>query len=346
MRAAVFHGPGGSWPEKPMLIEEVPIPEIGPKEVLVKIAACGVCRTDLEYLKVEGATPKAPPLILGHEPSGIVDAVGAEVSKFKLGDRVIISPTAPCLECTDCRRGNENLCQNMIVIGAEVDGAFAEYAKSHESAVYRLPDDLPLEESSVITDAVGTSYHAIYDVAQVKPGDTVAIYGASGGLGLVCVQLACGIGATVIGIGRKQWKLDKAREFGASVTLATADCEKISKEVKRATGGGADISIDVTGIPDMMEEALKGARPGGKVVEVGFGFHKFGIDINRLMWNELKIMGSKNYNANDMPRILRLVQQGIVSLDKLVSHRFSLDEINEAYQMLDRGELLRAIVTP
>jgi 2-desacetyl-2-hydroxyethyl bacteriochlorophyllide A dehydrogenase len=346
MKAAVFHGPGGSWPQKPMLIEERPIPAIGPKEVLVKVAACGVCRTDLEYLKIEGATPKPPPLILGHEPSGIVDAVGAEVSRLKVGDRVIISPTVPCRACADCRRGNENLCSHMTVLGADSDGAFAEYVKAHESAVYSLPADLPLAESAVITDAVGTSYHAIYDIAQVKPGDTVVIYGASGGLGLVCVQIAYGIGAKVIGVGRKQWKLDKARELGASVTLATADCDKLSKEVKRATGGGADISIDVTGIPDMMEEAIKGARPGGKVVEVGFSFHKFSTDINRLMWNELKIMGSKNYNANDMPRILSLVQKGVVSLDKLISHRFKLDEVNEAYQMLDKGEVLRAIVTP
>lgn len=346
MKAAVFHGPGGSWPQKPMLIEERSVPSIGPRDVLVKVAACGVCRTDLEYLKVEGATPKPPPIILGHEPSGMVSAVGAEVGKFKVGDRVIISPTIPCLECVDCRRGNENLCSKMVVIGAECDGAFAEYISAPERAVYHLPDDLPLEESAVITDAVGTSYHAVYDIAQVRPGDTVVVYGASGGLGLVCVQLAHAIGATVIGVGRKQWKLDKARELGASVTLATADCDRISKEVKHVTGGGADVSIDVTGIPEMMEEAIKGARPGGKVIEVGFGFHKFSTHINRLMWNELKIMGSKNYNATDLPRIIGLVQKGVVSLDKLVSHRFRLDEINEAYQKLDRGEVLRAIVIP
>jgi len=327
-----------------MTIEERPVPEMGPKEVLVQVAACGVCRTDLEYLKVEGATPKAPPLILGHEPSGVIEAVGADVTSLKPGTRVIVVPCVPCLECANCRAGYENLCSNMVIIGADYDGAFAEYIVVPEQAVFVLPDELPLEDSAVITDAVASSYHAIYDIAKVQRGDTVAIYGASGGLGLACVQIAYGIGANVIGIGRKKWKLDKARELGASETLGTEEFKQVSKEVKRITGGGADISIDITGIPAMMVEAVKGTRPGGKVVEAGFSLHKFEIQINRLMWNELKVMGSKNYNVRDMPEIIGLVQKGIVSLDKLVSHRFKLHEINEAYQMLDRGEVLRAIV--
>jgi 2-desacetyl-2-hydroxyethyl bacteriochlorophyllide A dehydrogenase len=346
MKAAVFYGPGGSWPEKPMSIEERPVPAIGPKEVLVRVAACGVCRTDLEYLTGKGATPKPPPIILGHEPSGIVDAVGAEVRSLKAGARVLIVASVPCMTCDNCRNGHENLCSNMVVIGADCDGAFAEYVVAPEQAVYILPDDLPLEDSAVITDAVAASYHAVYDVANVQQGDTVVIYGASGGLGLVCVQLAYALGARVIGVGRKIWKLDKAREMGASVVLSTDEVDRVSKEVRRITGTGADISIDVTGVPGMMEEAVKGTRPGGKVVELGFSFHKFELPINRLMWNELKVMGSKNYNGKDMPAILSLVQKGVVSLEKLVSHRFRLNDINEAYQMLDRGEVLRAIVVP
>jgi len=346
MKAAVFYGPGGSWPQKPMVIEERPVPQIGTKEVLVKVAACGVCRTDLEYLKVEGVTPKPPPIILGHEPSGIVEAVGDAVRGLNVGARVIVVPSAPCLACVNCQDGRENLCLNMVTIGADRDGAFAEYVAAPEQAVFSLPDELPLEESAVITDAVASSYHAVYDIAKIQRGDTVVIYGASGGLGMVCVQLAHALGATVIGVGRKKWKLENARELGASVILSTEEVDRVSREVKRITGGGADISIDVTGIPSMMEEAVKGSKAGGKVVELGFSFHKFELEINRLMWNELKVMGSKNYNIKDMPVILGLVQKGVVSLEKLVSHRFKLHEVNEAYQMLERGELLRAVVVP
>jgi 2-desacetyl-2-hydroxyethyl bacteriochlorophyllide A dehydrogenase len=346
MKAAVFYGPGGSWPQKPMRIEERPIPTIGPKDVLVKVAACGLCRTDLEYLKVEGSTPKPPPIILGHEPSGIVVEIGAEVSNVNVGSRVLITPSVPCLSCTNCRNGHENLCSNMLIIGADCDGAFAEYVVAPALAIYSLPDELPLEESAIITDAVGASYHAVYEVAEVRPGDTVVVYGASGGLGIMCVQFAHAVGATVIGVGRKRWKLDKAKELGASMIIATDEVDRVSREVRRITGIGADIAIDVTGIPSMVEEALKSTRPGGKIVEAGFGFGKFELSINRLMWHELKVLGSKNYNAKDMPKIINLVKNGVIQLGKSVSHRFKLEEINEAYQMLEKGELLRAIVIP
>ncbi len=251
MKAAIFYGPGGSWPQRPMAIEEVPRPTPGPSEVLIKVAACGLCRTDLEYLKGEGPIPKPPPIILGHEPSGIVAEVGAEVSGIELGQRVVGTP-APCLSCDLCRTGHENLCPNMAMVGADRDGAFAEYVVSPAVGVYPLPDSLPLEESSIITDAVGASYHAIHDIANVRPGDTVAIYGASGGLGLICVQFAFAIGATVIGIGRKKWKLERAKELGASEVISIEEVDQVDRAIRRMTGGGADISVDATGVPHII----------------------------------------------------------------------------------------------
>lgn len=346
MKAAVFYGPGGSWPQKPMAIEDVPRPAPGSGEVLVKVAACGLCRTDLEYLKGEGATPKPPPIILGHEPSGTVAEVGAGVNGIEPGQRVLIATAIPCLSCDLCRSGQENLCPDMTIVGANQDGAFAEYVVAPATGVYSLPDSLPLAESCIITDAVATSYHALYQQAKAKRGDTVAIYGASGGLGLICVQMATALGAKVIGIGRKQWKLEKAREMGASAVINIEEADQADRAIKQITGGGADISVDVTGVPRMIESAFRATRPGGKIVVVGFSFHKIQLSVNRLNWLELQVMGSKNYNLSDMPKILKLVQEGVVNLNKTVSHRFKLEEINEAYQMLDRGEVLRGIVIP
>lgn len=345
MKAAVFHGPPGSWPEKPIAIEEVPRPAPGPKDVLIKVAACGLCHTDLTYL--QGAPmPKAPPIILGHEPSGIVTEVGAEVKSIEPGQRVMISTIIPCLSCSFCRSGQENLCANAVVVGATQDGAFAEYVAAPATGVYLLPDSLPLEESCIISDAVCTSYHAVYQVANVRPGDTVAVYGASGGVGLICVCLASAIGATVIGIGRKKWKLEKAREFGASETICSEEVEQLDRTVRRITGGGADISIDATGVPVMIETAFRSTKPGGKIVVVGLTFRKIQLDINRLTWLELKVMGSRTFNPVDIPKVFELVEKGVVSLDKIISHRFKLEEINKGYKMLDRGELLRGIVIP
>ncbi|MEE9399328.1 MAG: zinc-binding dehydrogenase [Dehalococcoidales bacterium] len=346
MKAAIFYGPVGSWPQKPMAIEDVPRPAAGTGEVLVKVAACGLCRTDLEYLKGAGTTPKSPPIILGHEPSGIVVEVGAGVSDIKPGQRVLLTTITPCLACDYCLAGQENLCPNMVILGANRDGAFAEYISAPAKGVFPLPDGLPLEESSIISDAVATSYHALYNRAKVSTGDVVAIYGASGGLGLICVQLASAAGATVIGIGRKKWKLERARELGATEVINAEEVDQPDRVIKQMTDGGADILVDVTGAPLMIESAFRAARPGGRVVVVGFSFDKIRLSVNRLMWYELNVMGSKNYNLSDMPKIIELVQKGVVNLNKLISHRFSLDKINEAYQMLDRGEMLRGIVIP
>lgn len=345
MRAAVFYGPSGSWPEKPMLVEEVAKPSPGPNEVLVKVAACGVCRTDLEYLK-ESPPPKAPPIILGHEPSGVVAEIGSEVEDIKPGQKVLLTFSLPCGSCQFCRSGQENLCPQIVIVGASRDGAFAEYVVVPATAVYPLPEGLPLEESCIISDAVATSYHAINDIAGVRPGDTVAIFGASGGLGLICVQLASAIGATVIGVGRKRWKLEKAKELGAAEILSSDEVERVDQAIRRMSGGGTDISVDVTGIPAMVENAFKSTRPGGKVVVVGFSFDKIQLDINRLVWFELTVRGCRTYNPVDLPKILKLVESGVVDLGQTVSHRFKLEEINQAYQMLDRGELIRGIVIP
>lgn len=343
MKAAVYHGPPGSWPQKPITIEEVPTPVPGLGDVLVKVAACGLCHSDLTFLK--GArTAKEPPLILGHEPSGVVASIGAEVKSLKPGQKVIMSCIVPCLSCAACRSGHENQCHHPILIGSNCDGALAEYVVMPESGIYPVPPGLPLEESCIVADIVCTAYHAIYDVAQVRPGDTVAVYGASGGVGLICVQYASAIGARVIGIARKKWKLEKARELGADEIVSTEETERLEQTIREVTGGGADISIDATGVPGIVESAIKGTRTGGKVVEVGMSFNKFNTEIMRLVWCELSIMGSRLFNPTDIPKAFKLIQDGIIKPEKVISHRFKLEEVNQAYQMLDRGELLRGIV--
>lgn len=346
MKGAVFHGPGGSWPEKPMTIEDVPMPEVGTGDVLVKVAACGLCRTDLEYLRGELPLPKSPPIILGHEPSGIVEEVGKSVKNVKKGDRVLMPFTITCGQCFWCRTGNENLCANAQVIGAHRDGALAEYISVPSKIVYPLPPEIPLEEGAVIADAIATPLHAVVDIAEVKPGDSVAVYGASGGLGLAVVQIASALGAVVIGVGRKAWKLEKAKEFGASHTINISSNDKPYEEIKSMTGEGTDIAIDATGIPQMIEWACRSIRPGGKVVVVGFSTQKITIAINRLLWFEQKILGARTYRPVDIYRAVEMARRGIVNLKEFVSHKFSLQEVNRGYEMLANGEILRGVVLP
>jgi 2-desacetyl-2-hydroxyethyl bacteriochlorophyllide A dehydrogenase len=329
-----------------MKIEDVPMPKVGPRDVLVEVAACGMCHTDINYLKKGLRPPKVPPLILGHEPSGIVSEVGEQVVDVKKGDRVLICYTIPCGECFLCRSGRENICATGNVIGASRDGAFAEFISVPEKVVTKLPPEIPLEEGAIITDAVAASYHAVVNIAKVKPGDKVVVYGASGGLGLNVVQIASAFGADVIGVGRKKWKLEKAKEFGASVVISSLEVERPDKKVQQLTNGGADIAIEVTGDPKAMELACRSTRSGGRIVIVGYSTENFQAPSLRVMWFELSIMGSSRYRPIDLSRVVEMVQRGLIKIDGLVSHKFPLEEINKGYEMLDKGEVLRALVIP
>jgi len=343
LRAAVFHGPPGSWPKKPMKIEEVPKPEVGPEDMLLKISACGLCHTDLNYLKRGLRPPKEPPLILGHEPSGVVEEVGGTVTNVKKGDRVIVCYTIPCRKCDACRTGRENICLQGDVIGASRDGAFAEYLVVPATVATIIPPVLPLEEAAVITDAVASPYHAVVDVARVKPGDRVVVYGASGGLGLNAVQISNALGAKVIGVARRKHKLEKALDFGADEIISTLETERPDKEIQKLTDGGADIAIDATGNPEAMQWTCRSIRAGGKAVIIGYGVEDFKVPSSRLMWFELSILGSSRYRPVDLPRVVEMVHRGLIKIEGLVSHRFKLEEINKGYELLDKGEVLRAL---
>lgn len=346
LRAAVFLGPPGSWPNKPMAILEVPMPAINPKEVLVEVAACGMCHTDIVYLK-DGIRPiKEPPLILGHEPSGIVKDIGENVTSVRKGDRVIICYSIPCGKCAACLRGEDNLCDNGEIIGSSRDGAFAEYLSAPESAVFKIPDQIPLEESGIIVDAVAAPFHALVNLAKVKPGDTVVIYGGSGGLGLNAVQLAASMGARVIAVGRKMWKLQKALELGAERVVSTLDVSHPHVEIQKLTNGGADIVIEATGDPAAITTACRCTRRGGKVVVLSYAAGSFAVPSLRFLWYGLTIIGSATYSPSDLPRIIDFVKNGRVKLEPVVSHRFPLDNINEGYRSLVNGDILRGLILP
>jgi threonine dehydrogenase-like Zn-dependent dehydrogenase len=163
-------------------------------------------------------------------------------------------------------------------------------------------------------------------------------------LGLCSIQIAKALGAYVIAIGRQPWKLEKATEVGADEVLSTTTVENIAQEVTRISNGGVDISFDVSGVPGLIEAGIKSTKPTGKIVLLAFNFQKVQFNIGRLMWLEHSIMGSRNYRPLDVPRMVQLVQEGKVDLDKVISHRFPLEEINAAYELLDHGKMLRGVI--
>jgi len=340
MKAAVFHGTAVG-----LKIEEIPRPKIGKDQVLVKVAACGVCHTDLHYLEHGVPTFKKPPIVLGHEASGIVEEAGVEVRTLTKGQRVLIPAVLTCGKCMFCRMGRENICANMTMLGNHIDGAYAEYVAVPAKDLLELPASLPLEEASIIADATSTPYHAVKNRARVQPGDSVVIFGC-GGVGINAVQLAAAAGGYVIAVDINDRKLAWASEFGAAKVINASKVERVSKEVKKLTGGGADIAMEVIGNPKTIEEAFECVRIGGRLCVLGYTAEAVSIIGGKIMFKEIEIVGSLGCRPLDYAPLIRMVEQGKIDIKRQVTHRFPLDQLAKAFEVMKEGMSLRSIVIP
>ena len=328
-----------------MKIEDIPKPTITADQVLVKVAACGVCHTDLHYLEHGVPTFKKPPLVLGHEASGVVEEIGAEVRNVVRGQRVLIPAVLTCGRCAFCRMGRENICASMTMLGNHIDGAYAEFVAVPAKDLLALPGSVPLEEASIIADALSTPYHAVKNRARVQPGDTVVVFGC-GGVGINAVQLAAIAGGYVIAVDINERKLAWASEFGAAKTINASNVERVSKEVKKLTGGGADICMEVIGNPKTIEEAFECVRVGGRLCVVGYTNEAVSLIPGKIMFKEIEVVGSLGCRPLDYVPLIRMVEQGRINLKKQVTHRFPLQEIRKAFEVMKEGASLRSIVVP
>lgn len=340
MKAAVFYGP-----DQPLKVEEVPDPNPGPGEVLVKVAGCGVCHTDLHYIDHGVPTFKQPPLILGHETSGTIAGMGSGVSGWKEGDRVLLPAVYGCGQCAMCRTGRENVCERMVMFGNNVDGGYAEFILAPAKDILALAEEIPLVAGAIIADAVTTPYHAVVNRGRVKPGDQVVVFGC-GGIGLNVVQIAAAVGASVIAVDIIDEKLNWAERLGAKMTLNAKNFERIDKEIRKLTGGGADVGFEAIGNPQTQAQTFASLRTGGRFVMVGYSAQRMSLDAGRVMYREMEIVGSLGCRAVDYPRVLDLARQGKIKVEELVTATYPLEEINVAFDGLRRGEGIRSVVVP
>lgn len=340
MKAAVFYGP-----DQPLKVEEVPDPTPGPGEVLVKVAGCGVCHTDLHYIDHGVPTFKQPPMILGHETSGTIAGIGSGVGGWQEGDRVLLPAVYGCGQCAMCRTGRENVCERMVMFGNNVDGGYAEYILAPAKDVLALPEEIPLVAGAIIADAVTTPFHAVVNRGRVRPGDRVVVFGC-GGIGLNVVQIAAALGASVIAVDIIDEKLQWAQRLGAEKTLNSKEYERVDKEIRKLTGGGADIGFEAIGNPTTQAQTFASLRTGGRFVMVGYSAEKMSLDAGRVMYREMEIIGSLGCRAVDYPRVLDLARLGKIKVEELVTATYPLDEINSAFDGLRRGEGIRSVVTP
>ena len=342
MKAAVFVGP-----EKPLEMQDVPKPEVGPDDVLVKVAACGVCHTDLHYIDHGVPTVKKPPMILGHEPSGTIAEAGANVKRWKEGDRVLLPAVLTCGTCEFCRRGRENICKSMVMFGNMVDGAYAEYVLAPAKDIFALPDELPLEESCIIADAISTPYHAVVNRGNVRAGDDVVVIGC-GGVGMSAVQVAAAVGGSVIAVDILPEKLEMARKLGAAQVINAKEVENLGKTVKKMTGGGADVAIEVIGNPATQRQAFDCLKKGGRLVVVGYTHKDLALNAGKIMFFEMEVVGSLGCRPVDYPKIIKMARLGQIHVADLVTQKFPLEDINKAFDLMRRGDpnTIRSIVIP
>jgi 6-hydroxycyclohex-1-ene-1-carbonyl-CoA dehydrogenase len=340
MKAAVFRGGG-----QPLTITEVPAPEPKAGEIVIRVAACGLCHTDLHYMDHGVPTFKAPPIILGHEAAGTVARLGPGVTGRAEGDRVLAPSVWACGRCRFCRAGRENLCADLVMPGNHVDGAFAEFLAVPAKELVSLPASIPLERACVIADAVSTPYHAVKRRGRVQPGDAVAVVGC-GGVGLNVVQCAALAGATVIAVDLSDARLALAKRLGARYTINPTVTERVDKEVRKLTDGGVDVAFEVVGNPKTIDLAFTLLRKGGRLVVIGFSHDPVPINAGKLMFYELELAGSLGCGAGLYPEIVGLVESGRIILDPIVSGTFPLDRINDGFDCLRRGEGVRWVVTP
>jgi S-(hydroxymethyl)glutathione dehydrogenase / alcohol dehydrogenase len=357
MRAAVLRTVG-----KPLEIEDIEIGRPGPREVLLRTAASGVCHSDLHF--AEGAYPTGVPVVLGHEAAAVVEEIGADVEHVGVGDHVITCLSVFCGRCDHCLSGAPHRCggrgtarkpdqpPRLAKQGERIHqfahlSSFAERMLVHENALVKIRPDMPLDRAAVIGCAVMTGVGAVLHTAGVEPGSDVAVIGC-GGVGLSSINGAALVGArSIIAIDRIPAKLELARKFGATHVVDASQGDVV-KRVRDLTRGGVHHSFEAIGLKETTELAWSMLRAGGTATVIGMIRPGVKIEIQGSeLLLERKLQGS-NMGSNrfrvDMPRLVDFYLSGRLRLDELVSDRIDLDGVNGALENLKHGEVARQVV--
>jgi 2-desacetyl-2-hydroxyethyl bacteriochlorophyllide A dehydrogenase len=320
--------------KKNLLIEDIPIPEPTPDQVLVKMRACGLCATDLHIQ--DGMIPSVKlPLVPGHEMAGEIVEAGKNIKGLAPGAHVILSIDMPCGNCRPCRLGEENLCVNLMRLGFEKNGGFQEYIAVNPRNVHPISESIPFEKAAIVPDAVMCMYNAIKKRGKVQPGDRVLILG-TGGLGVHGISVAHHFGAQVYVTSRQQSKIDFSLALGADGAINTSNSD-LYEEIYRLTGGDmCDIVVDNIGLESTVQQCIDLSRPGGRVVVAGYVSPGFNVTYQKLVIKEREILGIRGGTSRDLQEVISLVEQGVI--DPYVQKTFSLLEVNHGLELLREGK--------
>ena len=328
----------------PLRWQEAPEPEIGSRDVLIKVVANGLCATDLKI--ADGLVPTVPlPHIPGHEAAGEVVEVGVDVPGLQPGDHVTVYPTEGCGFCDYCRRGLENYCVAAPRTGFEINGGFSQYMRVSGRNAVKVSPEVPWEDAAIIPDAIASVYHALTQKARVQAGETVVIIGI-GGLGIHAMQLARIMGARVIAADVVLDKLRGAEQFGPDGIVNSRE-EDLPQRVKELTGGlGADVVVEGVGgaaVAAVLPDSLACLKLGGRLVVMGYNYGiPLAVDTADLVYGQWSILGTRASSLQDVVDVVKLVEQG--RLKPVVSERFPLEQVEAALARLRESPPLGRIV--
>ena len=360
MRAAVLNEQPGM-----LHIEAIGVDKPAPNEVLVRVVGAGLCHSDLHFMEGTFRTPM--PAVMGHESAGIVEAVGSDVTYCRPGDHVVCCLSIFCGQCRQCLSGHPHRCANPEATsrppnaaprlrkadGTAVEqmarlGGFAELMLVHQNALVTITKDMPLDRAALVGCAITTGTGAVFRTAKVEPGARVCVIGA-GGIGLAAIQ-----GARIAGAGQivvvdvNDTKLEIARQMGGTDLVNASAVDNVVAAVKDLTGGGVDYSFEAIGLKATAEQAFNMLDIGGTATVIGMVPPRQTLEIRGIdLLSEKRIQGSmmgSNQFRTDIPVLIRMYMDGRLKLDEMVSARLALDEVNEGYAAMKRGDVSRQVI--
>ena len=334
---------------KPMSVElrEVPVPEIGADDVLLRVGAVSVCGSDVHQAHCTHTWAVNVPVVLGHEFCGTVAHAGGAVKGFREGDRVVSETAAViCGDCELCRSGRYNLCPSRKGFGYGVDGAMAQYVKVPGRCLHHIPAHLSFE-LACLAEPHAVAYNTVCMNSHLRPGDLVVVLGP-GPIGLLCARMAALSGANpliVAGLRADAPRLDAARRLGATHTLSVEDAS-LDDVVRSIRPLGADLVVDASGASRPLEAALKVVRPDGQVTKVGWSPAGLAIDTNPIVQKNVRLQGSFSHNYPVWERVIHLLAEGVTQAQTIVGMTTGLEEWREAFDAMHEGRVIKSVLMP
>lgn len=329
-------------------IREVPVPEIGPNDVLVRVAYIGVCGTD-PHMHQNLVTFKINvPLVFGHEFAGTIEQVGSDVHGWQVGDRVTAETHADyCGECELCRTNRYHLCRDRKGYGFKAHGAFAKFVKVPSRILHRVPENVSLREAS-LTEPLCVAYKSVVSNSEVNPGDTVVVIGP-GPIGLLCIKMAqlCGASEIIaIGTNGDEARLEMALQYGATLALNSSTDDVPARISALGDGYGADLVVDTAGVSPTLALSMEVVRSAGQITKIGWGPKPVGFTLDPLISKSITLKGHFSHTWDVWEKCLVLMAKGQVDLAPLITHELPIDQWEKSFELIESREAMKVVLTP